>query len=144
MSKELFRGVVENLQKGAMTIEDMAEDIGKPQEFITREIQRIRQLPGFDKWIIYVPSKQTYEFVPFIKECPFDSIICMIKHFYNLNKNNMDMKMDLRITSGGSADMGPEDYQMIDEFLSMVDDIDQDLLDYYSRRDDFYKMEKDE
>jgi hypothetical protein len=110
--KELFRGVVEALQKGGMNKSEMSFFTGQSVNYIGREIERIKQCGPFSNWIIYKEGPQIYEFVPAIRNCPFDSIIYMIKHFYNLNKDKMDMKMDLKKKPVDSNNFN------IDDFLS--------------------------
>lgn len=120
--KQLFRGTVEALMmEDGKTISEMSFYLDQPVHFIKREIDRIKQCGPFNDWITYNSGSMEYTFVDMIKNCPIDSVIGLIKYFYNLNKGSMDMKMDLvkknKSTSGGALHFSSVDYTLIDKFL---------------------------
>jgi len=128
--KQLFSGVVECLQKGGMTISDMSDHIGRPVQHVEREIDRIKQLSGFKHWIVYKEGSMTYQFTKSISDCPLNSIIYMIKHFYRLEKSSMDMKMDLVGKSKMKkhrSNVSSDDYGMLDKLLKLAN---YDVNDY--------------
>lgn len=116
--KQLFRGTVEALQRGPVTIEQIAKYTGQPTQFVTRELDRIQQCGVVKNWIIFDLTRQTYSFTPRYKEMNINELIHKIKIHYNKNKDNIDMKMDL-IKPVRSYDT---DYNMLDKFLSKKDD----------------------
>ena len=128
-------GVVEEIHKnGPVTASDISFAIDQPVQFVEREIQRIKQCGSFSKWVCYNPSHQTYRFVPMIKDCPFDSIVYMIKHFYNQVKSNPDFdpKMDLQ--------------KKKETMVKSCYDVDYDALDKYlmfqEAEDTMFMLEK--
>ena len=110
MKKELFRGVTECLVKGGMTIEQIAKYCDNNQKFVKCEIERIKQCGPFKDWVIYRASDQTYSITNYLKGCPLESIIYLIKYFYNIHKDNMDMKMHYQKKTAVRHETTVEDY----------------------------------
>jgi len=116
MKKELFRGVVTCLHKGGMNPSQMSDDLEQPVSFVTREIKRITQMPGFDIWIKYNDKTCAYEFVSYIKRCPINSVISMIRSLYVQNGDKIDLHMDLQ-KKGSKVDMNEDSYDLMDKYI---------------------------
>ena len=127
MKKQLFKGTVEAIYIGGMNKSEICDFIDKyitlrerptPVQFVEREIERIKQCGPFKHWIIYCESSQTYSFNNAIGKCPLDTIIYMIKYFYNKTKyNEFDCKMDLT-KKNQRKEVTNSDYESIDKYIN--------------------------
>lgn len=144
MKKQLFRGTIEALKQGPLTVDQISRFTEQPREYVVREIERWEQLPYVKDWIIHDLRTNKLNFTPKIRELSVEVIAKKIQYHFNNNKDKIDLKMDLQKKSNPSLNISTADYDMLDKFLGfkeVEETMDMFKLCHFGNKFDFSTIE---
>lgn len=120
--KHIFKGTVEALQNGPLTIEQIGEFTGHSPMFISDEIDRIMKCGPVKNWIVVDDVKKTYSFINKYKKMSLNEVVLRIKNHYITHRSSIDIKLDLQRRAPRSFDM---DYNLLSKLLELSTNYDE-------------------